>query len=560
MKTSLLLALLLLPQCFDSPVRDPLAKGGTTGPEHLRLRTQDPDWRAEGMQGAVAAGGAGSVAAGLETLKAGGNAADAAVATLLALTITDYDQFCFGGEVPILIYDAKRKTVEVLSGMGAAPKLATREYFEGRGGIPGRGLLCAAVPAALDACLTALDRHGTISFADAVKPARKLLDGQTGWRADLAHTLGRLVEAETAAAGDRSARLRAVADFFYRGPIATEIDAWSREGGGLLRAGDLAAHRTRIEAPLTVEYRGHTIAKCGPWTQGPWLLQALRLLEGFDLKALGHNSPEAIHLMLEAMKLAMADRDVHYGDPEFVKVPVGELLSKEYADLRRALIDPKAASLVQRPGDPAGGKALLGEAATRSGLGPAAPNDTTTCVVADRWGNVVAATPSGWSGVVAGRTGVWLGSRLQSFNTWKGHPNCIEPGKRPRITLTPTLVLKDGRPALAVSVAGGDAQDQVSLQILLNHIDFALEPAESVTAPRFLTGHYTGSFLQSPPSLGSLVLQEELGGLAAVLKERGHRVGLRPAPLWHPVAISIGPDGRLRVAGDPKARRHASAY
>jgi gamma-glutamyltranspeptidase/glutathione hydrolase len=182
--------------------------------------------------------------------------------------------------------------------------------------------------------------------------------------------------------------------------------------------------------------------------------------------------------------------------------------------------------------------------------------------VADRWGSVVAATPSGWSGVVAGKTGVWLGSRLQSFNLWKGHPNCLQPGKRPRITLTPTLVFKDGKPVLAVSVAGGDGQDQVTLQVVINSIDFGFAPDRAVTAARFLTNHYVGSFGQSPPRLGSLALQREIGAeVVEELRQRGHRVTSASAPLWHPVALSIdAKTGEFRVAGDPKAKRHAAAY
>jgi gamma-glutamyltranspeptidase/glutathione hydrolase len=272
-----------------------------------------------------------------------------------------------------------------------------------------------------------------------------------------------------------------VADYFYRGPIAREIDAWSRANGGLIRYSDLATHVTRIEEPASATYRGHTVYKCGVWNQGPYLLQTLQLLEGFDVKSLGHNRPDAIHLTVEAMKLALADRDVYYADPLFEDVPLRELLSPKYVAMRRPLIDMKQASLVQRPGDPRGGKALLDAADARRGLGGPA-NDTTTCVVADGQGNVVAATPSGFSGPVIGDTGIWLGSRLQSFNIWEGHPNCIQPGKRPRITLTPTLVLKDDKPVIAVSVAGGDLQDQVTLQVLLNVIDFGLKPADAVTA------------------------------------------------------------------------------
>ncbi|HLJ94004.1 MAG TPA: gamma-glutamyltransferase [Gemmataceae bacterium] len=521
-----------------------------------------PDWKGSGTHGAVAAGGQGAVDAGIEILKSGGNAADAAVATILALSVTDSTAFCFGGEVPILIYDARRRVVEVLCGLGTAPRLATREHFAAKGGIPGRGIEAGAVPGALDACLTALDRYGTRTFAQVAAPMLRILDRHAReWHADLAQTVRRLIGAEQASPNDRSRGLRFVADCFYRGPIAHELDEWSRANGGLIRYSDLATHVTRVEEPVAVDYRGYTVYKCGAWTQGPYLLETLRLLEGFDLQALGHNRPETIHLTVEAMKLALADRDVYYADPLFVSVPLPTLLSPGYAELRRPLIDRQHASLTQRPGDPRGGKALLEPAEIRRGLGGPA-NDTTTCLVADGQGNVVAATPSGFSGVVAGRTGVWLGSRLQSFNCWEGHPNCIEPGKRPRITLTPTLVLKDGRPALAISVAGGDGQDQTTLQLLLDVIDFGLSPADAVIAPRFGTNHHLGSFRQTPPALGSLLIYPEVGAKTIQdLEARGHKVTQRRPPLWAPVLLSLDPaTGVIQAAGDPKARRHAAAY
>jgi gamma-glutamyltranspeptidase/glutathione hydrolase len=515
---------------------------------------------AAGRRGVVAAGGAEAVAAGVATLEAGGNAVDAAVATLLAQTVTDSGAFCFGGEVPILVYDATRGVVEVIAGQGTAPRLATREYFEKKGGIPARGIESAAVPATLDALLTALDRFGTRRFADVAVPTLRILDRhEQPWHADLARTIRRLVSAEERSA-DRRRGLRLVADSFYRGPIAREIDAWSRTHGGLLRYGDLAAHVTRVEEPVTAEYRGFTVVKCGPWTQGPALLQALQLLDGFDLKAMGANSAAAVHVSAEALKLAFADRDVYYADPLFADVPLAGLLAREYAAKRRALIDPAHASLELRPGDPFLGLALRKQ--PKTGVGPGGPvNDTSTCLVADRFGNVVAATPSGWSGVLAGETGVWLGSRLQSLDTRAGRPNVIEPGKRPRITLTPTLVLKGGKPAFAVSVAGGDLQDQVTLQMLLNLIDFRLSAADAVTAPRFQTAHHIGSFRQAPPKLGSLGVDTGLDeSTIKELKSLGHRVEIIKAPIAAPTILRIDNDsGRVDGAGDPRAGRHTAA-
>lgn len=551
--TGLLIAILVSLVLHPSlPAQSPSAAESQAGPQ---------GWQAEGTNGAVCAGGQEAVDAGIAVLRAGGNAIDAAVATILALSVTDARSFCFGGEVPILVYDAKRHVVEVIAGQGAAPRLATRAFFAEHGGIPGTGLLPAAVPAALDACLTALDRYGTMSFSTVAAPTLALLDRRPrDWYPELARTLRRLVQAE-AAATDRRQGLRLVGDYFYRGPLAWELDAWCREHGGLIRYVDLATHVTRVEEPVAVSYRGYTVYKCGPWTQGPYLLETLQLLEGFDLAALGPNRPDTIHLAVEALKLALADRDTYYADPLFVEVPLVGLLAPSYAAVRRTLLDRLHASLQQRPGDPRHGKPLLSEPSVPSGLGGPA-NDTTTCVVADRQGNVVAATPSGWSGVVAGKTGIWLGTRLQSFNTVPGHPNCIEPGKRPRITLTPTLVLKDHRPVLAISVAGGDGQDKVALQMLLDTIDFGLTPAQAVRAPRFDTAHHVGSFRQTPPKLGDLQVNAEIGAQTIDdLKARGHLVRVSRGALSAPSVISIdAKSGLIRAAGDPRARRHAAAY
>jgi gamma-glutamyltranspeptidase/glutathione hydrolase len=509
------------------------------------------------------AGGAGAVQAGIETLKSGGNAVDAAVATILALTVTDARSVCFGGEVPIMIYDAKTGAIEVVAGQGGAPALATREAFASGGGIPARGLLPAAVPALLDACLTALDRHGTITFEQSAAPMLRLLDRhESDWHAKLARTIRRLIEAEKGSTADRRRGLRLAADYFYRGPLAREIGDWSLGNGGLLAFGDLARHVTHVEEPVAVTYRGYSVHKCGPWTQGPFLLEALQLLEGFDLRAMGHNSAGAIHLTVEAMKLALADRDTYYADPLYHDVPLSGLLAPQYAAARRGLIDMRHASLVRLPGDPRGGKALLDEVPSHAGHGSTG-RDTTTCLVVDEDGNVVAATPSGWSGVVAGETGVWLGTRLQSFNLWPGHPNCIAPGKRPRITLTPTIVTKDRKPVLAVSVAGGDNQDMMTLQLVLNHIDFGLAPADSVQAPRFMSDHFIGSFRQAPPVLGGLRINPSIGQpVLDALAQLGHKLKPSPTPLSAAVTvIAIDPSsGLYTAAGDPRARRHAGAY
>jgi gamma-glutamyltranspeptidase/glutathione hydrolase len=334
-----------------------------------------------------------------------------------------------------------------------------------------------------------------------------------------------------------------------------------RGHGGLIRYTDLATHFTRIEEPASVDYRGFTVFKCGFWNQGPYLLETLRLLEGFDLKKMGHNQPDTVHVMVEAMKLGLADRDVWFADPLFADVPGKELLSKQYADLRRPLIDLKKSSQTQQPGDPRRMKALLPRTEWPSGPGYV-DKDTTTCVVADKHGNCVAATPSGFNGGLAGKTGIWFSSRLQSFNTWEGHPNCIEPGKRPRITLTPGIVLKDGKLVLAVSSAGGDQQDQALLQLIVDCLDFGLSPKEAVTSARFGTQHMMSSFGQGPPQLGNVLVYPSIGdGVIKSLEARGAKVTLQKVAWGRPVVVRVDPQtGVIEAAGDPTAKRNAGAY
>jgi gamma-glutamyltranspeptidase/glutathione hydrolase len=494
--------------------------------------------KAIGSKGMVVSGRLAASEAGTQMLTAGGNAADAGAATLLALSVLTVGAFCIGGEVPILYYNAANKNVKVLSGQGGAPldPKAIEWYMANR--IPGGGVAASApVPASLDAIVTLLKMYGTKSFAEAVEPTLKILDAggpswyidtgnrkriETGvnWYADLAVTFRKLKEAEEKAKGNREQKLQAVSDRFYRGDIADALEQWYIESGSFLRKRDLAAHKTRVEDPVMATYRGCSIYKCGPWTQGPFVLETLRILEGYDLKTLGFGSADYVHLVTEAMKLGLADRDEFYGDPEFVKVPMQALLSDPYTRLRQRLIDMKKASLEVRPGDP---NKLQ---ATRQPL-PVFPaqGGTTTMCVADRWGNVIAATPSGLSSTagVAGKTGIIHGSRLTSLNTFKGHPNVIEPGKRPRVTLTPTLVLKDGKPMAAIAVAGGDLQDQAAIQLILEMVDFGMSPEDAFTAPRFSTAHHTSSFGQSKPKFGSLSVNSRISeSVQAELQSRGH--------------------------------------
>ena len=338
----------------------------------------------------------------------------------------------------------------------------------------------------------------------------------------MAVTFRKLVESEKTAKGTRQQKLQAVSDRFYRGDIAAALEAWYIEKGGFLRKADLAAHKTPVVDPLKTTYRGYTVYKAGPLTQGPYLSQTLRLLEGYDLKKMGFNSADYIHTVIEAEKLALADRDEYYGDPNFAKVPMQQLLSDQYTEMRRQLIDPKKASLELRPGDPYNMKPTKPPTIT----GPWHGGTTVMCVM-DKFGNVIAATPSGLSSTagVAGRTGIIHGSRLSSLNTFAGTPNVIQPGKRPRITLSPTLLFRDNQPVMAISVAGGDQQDQAAIQVILNYVEFGMSPEEAFKSPRFSTEHFISSFSQDRASLGSLSLPNTLPeAVQADLRARGHVV------------------------------------
>lgn len=533
---------------------------------------------AEGSQGAIVTGSRQSRDAGLAMLQKGGNAVDAAVTSMLVQSVVENRLFCFGSEVPIIVYDANRQVVEVIAGLGAAPRLANPEWFrENRAGkIQGRDDIAnVVVPGFLDACLTALERYGTRTFSECAQPMLDVLrqranrseakdakqtESETARDADFVRhhenflrLIERLVAAEQTSNGDRVTGLRRVSEYFYRGPIARELDAWSRDNGGLLRYVDMAQHVTRIDDPLTVSFHGYTVYKCGVWTQGPYALQTLRMLEDRDLVSMGHNSADYVHFVIESIKLAMADRDAYYGDPHFVEVPIKQLLSDEYTAMRRSLINMEQASLQQVPGDPWKMQPVLGLPPQDYKIHSGHSNDTTSCLVADQWGNVVSATPSGWGGVIAGDLGLELGSRMIGLHTWDGHPSLVAPGKRPRITLTPTLVLKEGRPVMAVSVAGGDQQDQTSIQVMLNRLVFGMDTLTAVRSPRFGTDHHINWFGHEPAKLGSLTVPREMNTDLDNLRQRGHHLQVaRPAA--SAVILTIDPATGLKQAAGDRGR------
>jgi gamma-glutamyltranspeptidase/glutathione hydrolase len=527
---------------------------------------------ASGSQGVVVSGRPAATAAGIKILQQGGNAADAGAATLLALSVTYVGAFCVGGEIPILVYNAGQKNVKLLEGQGEAPRDPKAIAWYMAHGIPDGDVKAAAVPGTIDAIVTLLKLYGTKSFEEVVQPTLAILDAggpswyidtgseqkiETGvnWQADMAVTFRKLVESEKAAKGTREQKLQAVSDRFYRGDIADALEAWYVEKGGFLRKADLAAHKTPVVDPLETTYHGYTVYKAGPLTQGPYLSQTLRLLEGFDLKKMGFNSADYIHTVIEAEKLALADRDEYYGDPNFTKVPMQQLLSDQYTEMRRQLIDPKKASLELRPGDPYNMKPTKPPTIT----GPWHGGTTVMCVT-DKFGNVIAATPSGLSSTagVAGHTGIVHGSRLSSLNTFAGTPDVIEAGKRPRITLSPTLLFRNDdngkQPVMAISVAGGDQQDQAAIQIILNYVEFGMSPEDAFEAPRFSTTHFISSFGQDGASLGSLSVPATIPEtVQANLRDRGHVVTVSREGVGGAALIGIDPKTKQATGVGPAA-------
>ncbi len=389
---------------------------------------------------------------------------------------------------------------------------------------------------------------------------------------NLAATLRALAAAEAsarAAGATREQGIQAGRDAFYKGPIAQRMTAAVRAAGGVMTDDDLASYRGKIEEPATISYRGYTVYKAGFWNQGPALLQALKILEGFDLRRMGIGSADALHTIVEAIKLAYADRDRYYADPDFAKVPAVALLSGDYAAARRALIDPRRASMEHRPGDPERGRpTLTAVPAQRTGAPAREPGDTTSVQVADKEGNLFSATPSsGWllgGAFVAGDTGVPMSNRMQAFRLDPASPNVLAGGKRPRTTLTPTVVLKDGKPFLAVGTPGGDSQDQQILLVLLNVIDFGLDVQAAIEAPRVNSLHPQSSFDDHSAQPG--VLEVELTLPPAVIEElraRGHILRMRGAYGMSTGVVAAGIDpvtGKLRGGADPRRERALIAY
>ncbi|HEX6750191.1 MAG TPA: gamma-glutamyltransferase [Longimicrobium sp.] len=504
--------------------------------------------------------------AGAMIFQKGGNAVDAACA-MIAATSTMWDVLSWGGETQALIYNPHTGQVIGVNALGVAPSGATPEFYRGRGMRypPEYGPLAAVTPGTPGGIMTMLAEWGTMSLKDVLAPAIQMADGypmedeasnsierNKSWirqwpysralflvhpgqpregpaigeifrQPDLARTLRSLVEAEQQALAQGKGRKEAIYaayDRFYRGDIAQEIVRSVREQGGLFTMEDLASWRVRIEEPVHTSYRGIEVYKLNVWQQGPAMLQALNILETFDLKSMGYNSPRYLNTVYQAMSLAFADRDFYYGDPYVPPdEPVRGLLSKEYARQRARLINPQRNDPDIGPGDPypfQGGRnpfvALLRDwPKTMNGRDSvsAPPTSfaefqrqfqmgTTSVETADEEGWVVSVTPSGgWiPAVVAGRTGVGLSQRMQSFVTDRAENpfNVVRPGQHPRVTLTPTLALRDGKPMLAFGVQGGDSQDQNLLQFFLNVVEFGMNVQQAVEAPNINTYQMRSSF------------------------------------------------------------------
>ena len=549
-----------------------------------------------GTRGVVASGHYLATAAGFRIMEQGGNAIDAAAAMCFCLNLLEPQSNGIGGEVPTLVYPAREGRPVAISGMGWSPQAFTIEWCRDNGIdlIPGDGYLPACVPAVVDTWATAVARYGKLSFSEVLQPAISLAEGgfpvydrlheslsssfdkfnerypttaelyypagrvpETGevWRnPDFAAVLRTMCEAERGAGGKgRIKGIEAARDAFYKGPVAERIaefiadnpveDASGSAHAGLLSYDDMAEWRATVEEPVSCDYRGLEVHKCPPWTQGPVFLQQLAVLEGFDLKSMGHNSVEYLHTCIEAAKLAFADREVYYGDPAFDDVPFDVLLSERYNEGRRGLIGDKA-SMDLRAGDCGNGvpeyagadvaednRRALGVAARAVqdlGLGHAHVGDTTHLDAVDIEGNMVAATPSGgWIGtspVISG-LGFPIGTRGQMFYLNPDRPNALAGRKRPRATLTPSLVTRDGGPHMVFGTPGGDMQDQVTLQLFLNYVEFGMNIQEAVDAPTVFSTHFPSSFYPRGAYPGHVTADSRIpGDVIAGLERRGHVV------------------------------------
>jgi gamma-glutamyltranspeptidase / glutathione hydrolase len=567
----------------------------------MQAFTTRPEIR--GTFGAVASTHWLASAVGMSVLEKGGNAFDAAAAAGFTLQVVEPHLNGPLGEAPILVWSEKTRRAHMICGQGVAPAAATIGRFRSLGLelIPGNGLLAATVPGAFGAWVRLLRDWGSLPLGEILAPAIGYAEsgypvvpaiawtiaavaelfrrewpssaavylpggappqpGRLFRNAALAATWRRLLA--EAGGGDRERQLERAQRVWYRGFVAEAIDDFCRRAavldasgqrhGGLLTGADMARWEAPVEAPVTFDYHGWTVAKGGPWSQGPVLLQALALLQGFDLAGLDPQGPDFVHLVVECLKLAFADREAWYGDPDFVEVPLKTLLGPEYNDARRRLVGERA-SLELRPGSPDGRvpRLLVGWPAAAAGAGLGAPTagglgepttggvgggrprvvtgDTCHVDAVDRWGNMVSATPSGgWlqSSPVIPALGFCLGTRLQMCWLEDGLPASLAPLKRPRSTLSPSLAFRDGAPYLAFGTPGGDQQDQWSLLLLVHHMHHGMNLQQAIDCPAFHTEHLPSSFYPRAMRPGVVVLEGGFPEATRVeLARRGHRLAL----------------------------------
>jgi gamma-glutamyltranspeptidase/glutathione hydrolase len=547
--------------------------------------------RLMGTHGAVASNSNLSANAGADVLKAGGNAIDAAVAASFVEGLVNPQMHTVGGECPILVRLAGESRVLAVNGNMAAPARATPEAFRARGlsDIPDSGILAAGVPAAFGALVTALQKWGSMPLAEVIAPAielakqgfpvseglrnqhkygivpmRKRFEAEWPGSAKLYLPVPEVGALFRNSALARTYEYLAAAkdplEAFYQGEVAAEIAKFSREKDGFLAREDLAAFETKIEAPASLRLGDTELFKTGFWSQGPAELQTLALMWQFDLKAIGFGTPDYCHLLVEAMKLAYADREQYYGDPAFAKVPADALLSAQYANKRAALIDMQRASLELRPGDAWKGAALLpeGEKLTPKDWGPG----TVHVDAVDAKGNMASFTPSGaWisSAEVIEPLGFPLSVRMMTFYLGPAHhPNVVAPGKRPRTTLTPSMAFRNGKPWMAFGTMGGDNQGQWLLQFYLCRAAFGMSIPEAIEAPRLSSEHTPGFFaphasepnrVRIEPRFGAKVLDE--------LRRRGHDLDV--APDWSEGFVSCAAfdedSGLIEAGCDPRGSK-----
>ena len=554
--------------------------------------------------------------AGVRILEQGGNAADAGVATGLCINVVQPGFTHFGGVAPIIYGPRSGAPVETISGLGRWPRKASQEYFhENHGGNLPDGILRSVTPASPDAWLTALARYGNMTFEEVIQPAFDLAEnghpvddqlydfvngdevkttpstaevfnpgghipqvGEIVTQKDLANSFRRMIEAERKAGGNRIDGIRAARDLVYKGEIAREIAEFCRKEGGLLTYEDLEAFSVRVEPPEHISYKGHDVYSCGPWCQGPSLLMALKILEGIEVKTLGHQSSDYLHTLIETLKFAFADREAYFGDPDFVQVPMLGLLHEGYCAERRGEIDPdRAAPLMPPPGDPwpfhAEPRRANGPFPT---LDPDRPqplrlsyweSDTSYLCVVDEEGNAFSATPSdvvGWSPIVPG-LGFPISAR--GTQTWldPNHPSCLQPWKRPRLTPNPAMVLKQGNPFMPFGCPGGDAQVQAMLQVFLNIAEFGMEPQEAIEAPRVISHSFPNSFWPHGSLPGEVTVEARIAPeIRDSLRSRGHV--LNDDEEWSTgvsrvCAITVDSETGVRVGGaDPRSTSYAIGW